>query len=141
MSFHGLTTFYKRLIWGLSIIAIPITECLEKKKFDWENDENVSFALLKKKLSTSFMLALPKFDKLFEVKYDAFGKGIKVVLSQEGWPIEYTSEKLNEAWKKWFIYDQEFYAIFRAFKASAYYLILKEFMLYSEYQALKYFNN
>lgn len=106
-----------------------------------EKDEEVSFALLKEKLSTSSVLALPKFDKLFDVKYDGSGKGIRAVLFQKGRPIEYISEKLNEAWQKWFIYDQEFYAIFRAFKTSTYYLIQKEFMLYNEHQALKYFNN
>lgn len=41
-----------------------------------EKDEEVSFALLKEKLSASFVLALPKFDKLFDVKYDTFGKGL-----------------------------------------------------------------
>ena len=70
-----------------------------------EKDEKVSFALLKEKLSTSSVLALPKFDKLFDVKYDASSKGIMVVLSQKGRPIEYISEKLNEAWQKWSIYD------------------------------------
>lgn len=93
-----------------------------------EKDEEVSFALLKEKLSTSSVLALPKFDKLFDVKYDGFGKGIRAVLFQKGRPIEYISEKLNEAWQKWFIYDQEFYAIFSAFKTSTYYLIQKEFI-------------
>lgn len=46
------------------------------------------------------MLALPGFDKLFEVECDASGKGIKVVPSQEGWPIEYISENLNEVRQK-----------------------------------------
>lgn len=61
-----------------------------------EKDEEVSFALVKEKLSTSSVLALPKFDKLFDVKYDTSSKGIRVVLSQKGRPIEYISEKLNE---------------------------------------------
>lgn len=42
------------------------------------------------------MLALPNFDKLFEVEYDVSSMGIGV-LSQEERSIEYISEKLNKA--------------------------------------------
>lgn len=63
------------------------------------------------KLSTTFVLNFPNFNKLFEVKYDAFCKGIRVILSQNGQPIKCVSEKLNEAWWKWSTYDQEFYVI------------------------------
>ena len=57
------------------------------------------------------MLALLDFNKVFQVDYDVSGSAIVAVLSQEGKPIAYFSKKLNDAKKKYSIYDQEFYAI------------------------------
>ena len=70
-----------------------------------------SFEFLKKKVTEQPMLALPNFSKVFQVDCDASGSAIGVVLSQEGKPIAYFSEKLNDPKKKYFVYDQEFYAI------------------------------
>ena len=42
---------------------------------------------------------------------DTSGSVIGVVLSQEGKPIANFSEKLNDVKKKYYVYDQEFYAI------------------------------
>ena len=67
---------------------------------------------------------------------DASGSAIGVVLSQEGKPIAYFSEKLNDGKKKYSIYDQEFYAIVQALKKWRHYLLPKEFFLYTDHQAL-----
>ena len=60
----------------------------------------IEWYFFKENLSIALALALPNFDKLFKVECDAFGKGIMVVLSQEGQSIKHMSEKLNEVWQK-----------------------------------------
>lgn len=42
--------------------------------------------------------------------------GLGAVLSQEGRPVVFYSEKLSEVRKKWLTYELEFYAVFRALK-------------------------
>jgi len=124
-----------------SRIVAPITECMKKGKFHWGEEAEQSFTLIKDKLSSALVLALLDFDKLFQVECDASIVGIGAVLSQDGRPIAFYSEKLSEARRKWSTYELELYAVFRALKVWEHYLMQREFVLFSDHQALKFLNS
>ena len=77
----------------------------DRKEFKWTTSTTSSFELLNKKVAKQPVLALPNFSKVFQVDCGARGSAIGAILSQEGKPIAYFSEKLNDAKKKYYAYD------------------------------------
>ena len=86
-------------------------------------------------------MALPSFDKVFQVETDASGTTVGGVLSQEHRLVAYFSEKLSEEKHKYSLYDKELYDVVQALKKWRHYLMPKEFLLYSDNHALQFINS
>jgi len=111
---------------------------LKYKKFEWTAQAQMVFEDVKKRLTNAPIITLPSFTKFFEVESGAFGVGIGAVLTQEGRPIAYFSEKLSDARRKFSTYDKEFYTIIKALEHLRHYLISRELILHFDHEALKF---
>nr|GEZ07788.1 putative reverse transcriptase domain-containing protein [Tanacetum cinerariifolium] len=81
--FLGLAGYYQRFIEGFSKIIKPTTKLTQKKvKFEWGNKQEAAFQLLKQKLCSAPILALPEGSEDFIVYCDASNKGLGAVLMQ-----------------------------------------------------------
>nr|GEX18692.1 putative reverse transcriptase domain-containing protein [Tanacetum cinerariifolium] len=75
--FLRLASYYRRFIEGLSKIAKSMTKLTQKNvKFDWGEKEEAAFQLIKQKLCSAPILALPKGSENFIVYCDASYKGL-----------------------------------------------------------------
>ncbi|KAA3473496.1 Transposon Ty3-I Gag-Pol polyprotein [Gossypium australe] len=138
-SFHGLASFYRRFVPKFSTITAPLTGIIKKNSpLTWIDEQEVSFNKIKDCLTNAPLLCLPDFNKTFEVKCDASGIGIGVVLSQDGRPIAYISEKFNGATLNYPTYDKEMYALIRTLETCQHYLWPKEFVIHTDHEALKH---
>ena len=113
-SFHGLASFYRKFIRNFSVVGNVMTDTMrrDKKDFKWTHGVDKNFEVLKQNVVELPILSLPDFNKVFQVESDASSSAIWVMFSQEGKPIAFFSEKLNDAKRKYFVYvNQDFYAI------------------------------
>lgn len=81
-------------------------------------------------------MQLPNFEAAFEVTCDASHIGIVGVLSQNGHPVAFYSEKLNDAKRRYSTYDLELYAVVQTLKHWRHYLIHREFVIFSDHESL-----
>ncbi|GJT95158.1 putative reverse transcriptase domain-containing protein [Tanacetum coccineum] len=110
--FLGLAGYYRRFIEGFSKIAKPMTELTQKnKKFDWGEEQESAFQLLKQKLCDAPILALPEGSDDFVVYCDASIKGLGDVLMQRTKVIAYASRQLKVHEKNYTTHDLELGAV------------------------------
>lgn len=126
-SFHRLTSFYRRFIVHFSAIMAPLTDVMHHKSFVWTPEAVSTFAQIKLKLTSASILVLPNFSSPFELNCEAFCH-----------PIAYFSEKVTGARLQYSTYDVEFCYVVRAARHWRHYLFQREFVLFTDHEALKH---
>ncbi|GJS27544.1 putative reverse transcriptase domain-containing protein [Tanacetum coccineum] len=106
--FLGLAGYYRRFIEGFLKIAKTMTKLTQKGvKFDWVDKQEASFQLLKQKLCSAPILALPVGSEDFIAYCDASKKGLGAVLMQREKVISYASRQLKIHEKNYTTHDLE----------------------------------
>nr|GEW72120.1 reverse transcriptase domain-containing protein [Tanacetum cinerariifolium] len=121
--FLSLAGYYRRFIEGFSKIAKSMTKLTQKGiKFDWDEKEENAFQLIKQKLCSMPILALPEGSEDFVVYCNASHKGLGVVLMQREKVIAYASRQLKIHEKNYTTHDLEVGSMVFALKIWRHYL-------------------
>jgi hypothetical protein len=111
---HGflrLIGYYRMFVKNYGKIETLLTALLKKNSFTWTPTATQAFQTLKMAMCTTIILALLDFTKTFVLECDASGKGIGVVLMQEGQPLAFTGKQIFERNLGKSIYKKEMLAI------------------------------
>ncbi|GJZ18286.1 putative reverse transcriptase domain-containing protein [Tanacetum coccineum] len=126
-------------IKGFSKIAKPMTKLTQKNvKFDWSEKAEATFQLLKQKLCSASILALPEGSENFVVYCDASRKGLGAILMQREKVIAYASRQLKIHEKNYTTHDLELRAVVFAFKIWRHYLYGTKFVAFTDHKSLQH---
>ncbi|GJR12437.1 putative reverse transcriptase domain-containing protein [Tanacetum coccineum] len=127
------------IIEGFSKIAKPIGKLTQKKvKFEWGDKQEAAFQLLKQKLCSAPILALPEGSEDFIAYCDASKKGLGAVLMQREKVISYASRQLKIHEKNYTTHDLELGAVVFALKIWRHYLYGTKCTVYTDHKSLQH---
>ncbi|GKB22914.1 putative nucleotidyltransferase, ribonuclease H [Tanacetum coccineum] len=137
--FLGLAGYYRRFIEGFSKIAKSMTKLTQKGvKFDWGDKQEAAFQLLKQKLCSAPILALPEGSEDFIAYCDASKKGLGAVLMQRENVISYASRQLKIHEKNYTTHDLELGAVVFALKIWRHYLYGTKCTVFTDHKSLQH---
>ncbi len=124
---------------GFSKITTSLTRLTYKgAKFIWSEECDRNFRLLKEKLTSTFILALPTADKGYVVYNDASESSLGCVLMQEDMVIAYASRQLKSYKKNYSTHDLELAIVIFTLKLWRHYLYGEHCKIYTDHKNLKY---
>nr|GFA84591.1 reverse transcriptase domain-containing protein [Tanacetum cinerariifolium] len=137
--FLGLARYYRRFIERLSKIAKTMTKLTQKKiKFEWGDKQEAAFQLLKQKLCSVPIVALPEGSEDFIVYCDASNKGLGAVLMQREKVISYASRQLKIHEKNYTTHDLELAAVVFALNNWRHYLYGTKCRVFTDHKSLQH---
>ncbi|GJZ53983.1 putative reverse transcriptase domain-containing protein [Tanacetum coccineum] len=107
IGYHSLSTETRHSKKGISNSVWAISSSRKESVLDWGEKEENAFQLIKQKLYSAPILALPEGSKDFVVYYDASHKGLGAVLMQREKVIAYASRQLKVHEKNYTTHDLE----------------------------------
>ncbi|GKD22886.1 putative reverse transcriptase domain-containing protein [Tanacetum coccineum] len=107
-------------------------------KFDWGEKEKTAFQLIKQKLCSAHILALPKGLENFIIYCDASHKGLGIVLMQNEKVISYASRQLKIHEKNYTTHDLELRAVVFVLKMWRHYLYGTKCTVFTDHKSLQH---
>ncbi|GJW34114.1 putative reverse transcriptase domain-containing protein [Tanacetum coccineum] len=137
--FLGLVGYYRRFIEWFLKIAKPMTKLTQKKlKFEWGDKQEAAFQLLKQRLCSAPIIALPEGSEDFIAYCDASKKGLGAVLMQREKVISYASRQLKIHEKNYTTHDLELGAVVFALKIWRHYLYGTKCTVFTDHKSLQH---
>ncbi|GJX81688.1 putative reverse transcriptase domain-containing protein [Tanacetum coccineum] len=118
---------------------VPMIKLTQKSmKFDWGEKVEAAFQLLKQKLCSVLILALPEGSENFVVYCDTSHKGLGAVLMQKEKVKTYASCQLKVHEKNYTTHDLELGAVVFALKMWRHYLYGTKCIMFTDHKSLQY---
>lgn len=136
--FLGLTGYYRKFVWDYGTITRPLTSMTKKGSFEWTEEGEKAFDKLKLAMTTMPVLALPNFEKPFEVNIDASDVGIGTVLVQSRRPDSLLEQGAGVRKVEWFVYIEKMMAVVEAVRLWRPYLLGCKFIIVTDQQPLRH---
>ncbi|GKB67512.1 putative reverse transcriptase domain-containing protein [Tanacetum coccineum] len=110
-------------------------------KFDWGDNQEAAFQLLKQKLCSVPILALPEGSKDFVFYCNVSHKGLGAVLMQREKVISYASRQLKIHEKNYITHDLELGSVVFSLKLWRHYLYETKYTVFMDHKSLQHILN
>lgn len=141
--FIGVASWYRRFVPDFARIIAPLTRLTRKDvKWTWEQPQQETFQVMKKRLTEAPILCCPDFSVKFVLQTDASDEGLGAVLYQhidnQECVVSYISRTLSDPERRYSVTEKECLAVVWGIRKMRPYLEGYHFTVVTDHQALKW---